>query len=175
MQLSISQNTPHWNWNLHICVPKKVMYCGIWDRRIADQTLYIDHGSLTRYVNLWVAHAPGMPGTFSPPPTSKDTASYRSQHASRHVRDARAVMHVGIANPVGARKAFPAFPAHAQHATLRIWQEAHDLCQSFKWPRQPLNSFGENYRQSWCPNFLDDNQKSPKYKHVLFLFSLYHR
>ena len=24
------------------------------------------HGSLTRYVKLWVAHAPGMPGTFSP-------------------------------------------------------------------------------------------------------------
>ena len=25
---------------------------------------------LARYVNLRVAHAPGMPGTFSPPPTS---------------------------------------------------------------------------------------------------------
>ena len=32
-------------------------------------------GFLTRYVKLWVAHAPGMPGTFSPPPTSKETAS----------------------------------------------------------------------------------------------------
>ena len=28
-----------------------------------------DHGPLTRYVKLRVAHAPGMPGTFSPPPT----------------------------------------------------------------------------------------------------------
>ena len=27
------------------------------------------------YVKLRVAHAPGMPGTFSPPPTSKETAS----------------------------------------------------------------------------------------------------
>ena len=38
----------------------------------------------------------------SPPPTPsqlKETASYRSRHASRHVRDARAVMHVGIACP----------------------------------------------------------------------------
>ena len=26
------------------------------------------HASLTRYVNLWVSHASGMPGTFSPPP-----------------------------------------------------------------------------------------------------------
>ena len=34
---------------------------------------------------------------FSPPPISKETASWRSRHASRHVRDARAVMHVGIA------------------------------------------------------------------------------
>ena len=57
------------------------------------------NGSPTRYVKLRIAHAPGMPGSFSPPPTSKDTASWRSQHASRHVRYARAVMHVGIANP----------------------------------------------------------------------------
>ena len=59
----------------------------------------ICHGPLTRYVKLQVAHAPGMPGTFSPPPTSKEAVSKRSQHASRHVRHARAVMHVGIANP----------------------------------------------------------------------------
>ena len=31
-----------------------------------------DHGPLTRYVILWVAHAPGMPGTFSPPPRFDD-------------------------------------------------------------------------------------------------------
>ena len=30
-------------------------------------------------------------------PISKESASYRSRHASRHVRHARAVMHVGIA------------------------------------------------------------------------------
>ena len=29
-----------------------------------------NHGPLTRYVKLQVAHAPGMPGTISPPPTS---------------------------------------------------------------------------------------------------------
>ena len=45
---------------------------------------------LIRYVKLRVAHAPGMPGTFSSPS--------RSRHASRHVRHARAVMHAGIAN-----------------------------------------------------------------------------
>ena len=36
-----------------------------------------------------------MPGTFSPPPISKKTASKRPRHASRHVRHASAVMHVG--------------------------------------------------------------------------------
>ena len=30
------------------------------------------HGPLTRYVRLWVAHAPGMPGTFSRPPRVSD-------------------------------------------------------------------------------------------------------
>ena len=60
---------------------------------------------------------------FPLPPTSKETASWRSRHASRHVRHARAVMHVGIANP---RKTFPAFPAHAQPAILRISQEANE-------------------------------------------------
>ena len=59
----------------------------------------LNHGFLTRYAKLRVAHAPGMPGTFSLPPTSKENASQRSRHASRHVRDARAVMHVGIAIP----------------------------------------------------------------------------
>ena len=33
---------------------------------------------------LRVAHALGMPGKFSPPPTSKETARYRCRCASRH-------------------------------------------------------------------------------------------
>ena len=57
------------------------------------------HGPLIRYVKLAVAHAPGMPGMFSPPPTTRETASKRSRNALRHVRHARAVMHIRIANP----------------------------------------------------------------------------
>ena len=30
------------------------------------------HEPLARYVKLWVAHTPGMPGTFSPPPRFSD-------------------------------------------------------------------------------------------------------
>ena len=59
----------------------------------------IAHGPLARYVKLRVAHGPGIPGTFYPPPISKEIVSWWPQHASRHVRDVRAVMHVGIVNP----------------------------------------------------------------------------
>ena len=31
------------------------------------------NGPFTRYAKLWVAHAPGMPGTFSPPPRISDS------------------------------------------------------------------------------------------------------
>ena len=41
------------------------------------------------------------------------------------LRDAHVVMHVEIANPGVSGKKFPAFPAHAQPAISRIWQEAH--------------------------------------------------
>ena len=65
------------------------------------------HGSLTRYAKkLWVAYAPKMSGTISPPPTSKKTTSGRSWYASRHVRHAHAVMHVGIAKPCWWGKRF---------------------------------------------------------------------
>ena len=52
------------------------------------------------------------------------TAGKQSRHASRHVRDARAVMHAGITRGclwIRRRgKTFPAFPAHEQPAILRI-------------------------------------------------------
>ena len=56
-------------------------------------------GLLPDTKKLRVAHAPGMPRTFPSPPTSKETASYRFRHASRHVRHTLAMMHVGIATP----------------------------------------------------------------------------
>ena len=45
-----------------------------------------------------------MPGTISPPRTSKETACEQFRHASRHVRHARALMDVRIANPRWRRK-----------------------------------------------------------------------
>ena len=65
------------------------------------------------------------------------TAGQRSRHASRHVRDKRAVMHTRIANwrfllKSVAGKTFPAFPAHAQPAILRIWHEAHGVAPNLE-------------------------------------------
>ena len=61
------------------------------------------------------------------------TAGQQSRHASRHVRDARALMHVEIVNwrfplKLVAGKTFPPFSAHAQPTILRIWQEVHSVC-----------------------------------------------
>ena len=46
------------------------LWCGVCDNLHIQYTFGrpLLHGPLTRYVKLWVAHAPGMPGTFSPPP-----------------------------------------------------------------------------------------------------------
>ena len=72
-----------------------------------------NHWPLARYDKLWVAHAPGMPGTFSPPP--------RVSHPDMH--HGTCVTHVSWCMPGSltsgflwsrvAGKTFPAFPAHA--------------------------------------------------------------
>ena len=83
-----SLNDRHANWSAPTCLSLK--------SENAFSSEY--HGPLARDVKLWVAHVPGRPGAFSPPPTSKETANKRSRHASRRVRHALTVMHVGIAN-----------------------------------------------------------------------------
>ena len=56
---------------VHLFYPVLFQFTYVCDiRRISDLN---HHGPLNRYVQLWVAHAPAMPGTFSPP--SKETAS----------------------------------------------------------------------------------------------------
>ena len=71
------------------------------------------------------AHARGMPGTFSPSPLVSDPDMHHGP----------CVTHVPWCMPGSLTsgflwnrrwgKTFPAFPAHAQPAILRIWQEAH--------------------------------------------------
>ena len=95
--------------------------------------LYLRLGPFTRYSKLQVAHAPGMPRTFPPPPLVNDTGLHHGTcgHAG-------AVLHARIAKPrfplkAMARKTFLAFPVHAQPAILRIWLDALD-CESCVFP-----------------------------------------
>ena len=67
-------------------------------------------GLLIRYVKLQVAHVPGMPRTFSPPPTSKKTTSQRSgmHHGKRvtHVRMSGSLTRGGVENVSGMPGAY---------------------------------------------------------------------
>ena len=63
------------------------------------------------------------------------TASYRSRHASRHVRDARAVMHVGIDNPRWRGKRSRHSRRMRNSLFYPIWQEAHDANAETQVPR----------------------------------------
>ena len=83
------------------------------------------HGSLARYVKSWVAHATGMPGTFSPPPRVSDPDMHYGT----------CVTHVPWCMPgslisvfcfeVSGGENVPGFPGACAPAILRIWQEAH--------------------------------------------------
>ena len=72
------------------------------------------HGPLARYVKIRVAHAPGMPGTFSP------AANFRGNYyiaipaciTARAWRTCRDACRDRL--PAVTGKTFPAFPAHAQ-------------------------------------------------------------
>ena len=67
------------------------------------------------------------------------TAGKRSRHASRHVRDARAVMHAGIANYRFPLKSVlgenvPGIPGACATRNFTIWKEAHDGVWKIKVP-----------------------------------------
>ena len=69
------------------------------------------YGPLTRYVTLWVAHAPGMPGTFSLAVDSKEKLTIPACITARAWRTCRDACRDRL--PLVAGKTFPAFPAHA--------------------------------------------------------------
>ena len=120
-----------------------------------------------------------MPETISPPPTSKETASYRSQHASPHVRHERAVMHVGIANSRWRGKRFrhsrrmrnPQFYVSGKRPVVMTWASVY-LIRVYFWKKinralflknrayhQLVYSWGfviNTLRQRNCRHFVDD-------------------
>ena len=64
LELSTAYFTNLFSQIVSICI---YMCICVWSR-FGDSKIVVTHkGPFTRYVNLWVAHVPGMPGTFSPP------------------------------------------------------------------------------------------------------------
>ena len=67
------------------------------------------------------AHAPGMPGTFSPPPRVSDPDMHHGMCVTHVPWRMPGSLTSGFLWSRRRGKTFPAFPAHAQPAILRIW------------------------------------------------------
>ena len=117
------------------------------------------HGPLTGYVKLQVAHAPGMPGTFSPAADFKGNRLLAipaciTARASRTCHDA-----CRDRLPAMTGKTFPAFPAHAhpqffvtgkrpmfRGSTTASWLVCHRLRADI----EPFShAFGPQILQAW--------------------------
>ena len=81
----------------------------------------LDYGPLARYAKLWGAHAPGMPGTFSPSPQVSDPDMHHGTCVTHVPWCMPGSLTSGFLWNRRRGKTFPAFPAHAQPAILRIW------------------------------------------------------
>ena len=83
-------------------------------------TIFV-HGPLTRYINLRVAHTPGILGTFSPPSRVSDP----DMHHGTCVTHVSWCMLGSLTSDFLCSRwrgfTFPKFPAHAQTAILRFW------------------------------------------------------
>ena len=67
------------------------------------------------------AHAPGMPRTFSPPPRVRDPDMHHGTCVTHVPWCMQGSLTSGYLWNRRRGKTFPAFPAHAQPAILRIW------------------------------------------------------
>ena len=68
-----------------------------------------------------IADAPGMPGTFSPPPRVSDPDMHHGTCVTHVPWCMPGSLTIGFLWRWPRGKTFPAFPAHAQLAILRIW------------------------------------------------------
>ena len=97
----VSSVTTPQGWWLHSCVADKINIChshkGYWTRI-----------ELVAWASYQIGNRAGREcrERFSRHRLQKKTASLRSWHASRHVRNARAVIHVGMFNPQWRGKRF---------------------------------------------------------------------
>ena len=75
------------------------------------------------------AHVRGMPGTFSPSPQISDPDMHHGTCVTHVPWCMPGSLTSGFLWKRRRGKTFPAFPAHAQPAILRIWYEAHGNAQ----------------------------------------------
>ena len=94
-------------------------------------TMWSGHWPLARYVKLRVAHAPGMPGTFSPSPRVSDPGMHHDTCMTHVPWCVPGSLTSGFLWSRGAGKTFSLFPAHVQPTILCIWQEAYDAFSGF--------------------------------------------
>ena len=69
----------------------------------------LHYGPLTRYERVWVAHAPGMPGAFSPPSWVSDTDMHHGTcvtHVPWCMRDRQ----LAVSSEVGSGENVPGIP-----------------------------------------------------------------
>ena len=95
---------------------------GMGDGRFWSAIRRIFHGHLARYVKLRIAHAPGMPRTFSPPLRVSDSDMHQGTCVTHVLWCMPGSLTSGFLWIRWRRrgKTFPAFPAHAQPAILLI-------------------------------------------------------
>ena len=72
------------------------------------------YGPFASYVKFRVAHAPGMPGTFSPPPPVSDPDMHHGTCVTHVPWCMPGSLNSGFPLKSVAGKTFPAFQAHAQ-------------------------------------------------------------
>ena len=73
------------------------------------------------------AHAPGIPGTFSPPAWVSDPDMHHGTYVAHVSWCLPGSLTSGFLWSWRRGKTFPAFPPHAQPTILRIWLEAHGV------------------------------------------------
>ena len=108
-------------------VPQKVLW---WAMRKVGVEEWIVRLVQAMYNNAWTscqireiagAHAPGMPGTFSPSPQVSDPDMHHGTCVTHVPWCMPGSLTSGFIWNRRRGKTFPAFPAHAQPAILRIW------------------------------------------------------
>ena len=93
----------------------------LWNPLLSTECDHSSHGPLARYVKLWVLHALGMPGKFSPTPRVSNPYMHRGTCVTHVPSCMLGSLTRRFALKSVAGKTLPAFQAHAQPAILRIW------------------------------------------------------